>query len=162
MNVHVIACNHYMKLKTLLLLILLVIAGYFVYDFATTQFSPTAMAYKRYAQALLDGDISRARTKVLNKDALIPFAAEAERREFIGGRLRFVWFDVVEERASADGQTKTLIVNQILRVDPEGYDSFFGTEVKRDRHVVVLVKDRAAWKIKSFSDSATRSHRIVN
>ena len=46
-------------------------------------------------------------------------------------------------------------VQQIIRIDPPGTDSFFGSEVKREIHTVTLIQDQSAWKVESFQDAAT-------
>ncbi len=145
-----------MKLRTLIFLILLGIGGYYSYNFAVTQFNQPALVYKRYADALLEGDRSRAKTLAVNEAALSAFNAQAERRERLDGEERFVWYTFLNQQFSNDGKTVTMVVKQTVRVDPPGSDSFFGTEIRKDRHIVTLVQDQSAWKVQQFEDSATQ------
>lgn len=145
-----------MKLRTLIFIILLGIGGYYGYQFAVTQFNQPALIYKRYADALLEGDRSRAKTLVVNEAALAPFDAQAARREMLGGEERFVWYTFLDQKFSNDGNTVTMVVKQTVRVDPSGSDSFFGTEIRKDRHIVTLTKDQSAWKVQQFEDAATQ------
>lgn len=145
-----------MKLKTLLLLMLFAVAGYYGYSFAVTQFNQPAITYKRYADALMDGDRARAKSIVASDDALRPFDAAAQRRDRLNGESRFVWYTFLNQRFSPDGNSVTMTVKQTVRVDPEGSDSFFGTEIRKDRHTVTLVKDQSSWKVTQFEDSATQ------
>lgn len=145
-----------MNLKTLLLVGLLGLAGYFCYNFIVTNYNQPAIAYKRFASALLDGDSARARPQALNDEAMNPFNFHSDRQRWLNGKKRFVWYTFLDRRYSDDGNTVTLVVRQTVRVDPPGSDSFFGTEVRQDRHFVTLVLDQSAWKIKRFEDSATQ------
>lgn len=145
-----------MKLKTLVFLIIVGIGGYYGYQFATTQFNQPALTYKRYAEALLKDDRARAKTLAFDDEALIPFTAAAERREKLNGEKRFVWYEFLNQQFSEDGKTVTMVIKQTVRVDPPGADSFFGTEIRKDRHMVTLVQEQSAWKVKHFEDSATQ------
>lgn len=146
-----------MNLKTLLVVGLLAIIGYYGYDFAVTQFSQPAMAYKRYATAVLDNDRTRAKALVIGDDALAAFAFNNERQSWLNGEHRFVWYTFLDQRMSGDGDRATLVVRQTVRVDPPGSDSFFGTEVRQDRHFVTLEQDQSSWKVVSFEDSAMQA-----
>ncbi|WOO39456.1 hypothetical protein [Rubellicoccus peritrichatus] len=145
-----------MKLKTLLLLAILGAAGYYAYGFAVTQYNQPALAYKRYAAALMEGDRARAKSQAVDDEALVPFQYHAQRMSRLDGEQRFVWYTFIDQRFSEDGNSVTMVVRQTVRVDPPGSDSFFGTEIRKDRHTVTLIKDQSAWKIKRFDDSATQ------
>lgn len=144
-----------MKLKSLLLLILFGVLGYWLYDYGTTQFSQEVMTYKRYASALLEGDASKVKNFISNNDALKPFQDQKARMEFLNGEQRFVWYRVDHKRFSQDRKTVDLRVTQWVRVDPPGADSFFGTEVRKDVHNVTLVKEQSAWRVERFRDSVS-------
>ena len=145
-----------MKLKTLILLAVLGAAGYYAYGFAVTQYNQPALAYKRYAAALMEGDAARAKSQALDEEALIPFQYHDRRMRRLGGEKRFVWYTFLDQNFAEDGKSVTMVVRQTVRVDPPGSDSFWGTEVRKDRHIVTLVKEKSAWKVKRFDDSATQ------
>lgn len=145
-----------MKLKTLLLLAILGAAGYYAYGFAVTQYNQPALAYKRFAAALMEGDRARAKSQAYDDDALTPFNFHAERMSRLDGEQRFVWYTFLNQKFSEDGNSVTMVVRQTVRVDPPGTDSFFGTEVRKDRHTVTLIKEQSAWKIQRFDDSASQ------
>ncbi len=144
-----------MKLKTFIFLLFVGGIGYFGFVFISENYNQPAMAYKRYVEALMKGDSSTAKHLVADEKALRPFGAHEERMSRIGGEPRFTWFDFRSHVRSEDDKTATLVVKFIVRYDPPGEDSYFGTEVWRDQHIVTLVKDQSSWKVLSFEDSAS-------
>lgn len=144
-----------MSMKKLLGLIAFGFVTYFCFQYLAAHFSADAMVYKRYADALLDNEITRVRPLIGGHGAEIPFQASRERREFVGGEIRFAWYEFLVKEYSADGNTARLTVVQNLRVDPPGEKSFLGTETRRDEHSVILVRESTSWKVQSFSDAAT-------
>jgi len=151
-----------MKLKTLFLLLLFGGIGYFGFVFISENYNQPAMAYKRYVEALMKDDRSTAKHLTVGELALTPFDTYSERMASIGGEPRFTWFDFRSQTRSADGKQATLVVNYIIRYDPPGEDSYIGTEVWRDQHMVTLVQDQSAWKVVRFEDSATAAGRAQN
>ncbi|GHB99085.1 hypothetical protein [Cerasicoccus arenae] len=151
-----------MKLKNLIGIIVLGAAGYFGYTFLVTNFSAEAMVYKRYASALLDSEPSRIKTLVADNSALEPFKAGQQRKDLINGEVRFTWYEFKDKKFSNDGKSVTLTVLQKMRVDPPGEDTFYGTVVRSDRHVVVLEKFQSSWRIRSFEDTPMMNYRAEN
>lgn len=145
-----------MKLRTLLYLILFALGGYYAYDFTVTQFNQPALAYKRFASAVMDGDMTRGQGQVQGREALNAFSAHQIRQEQLNGTPRFTWYTFLDQTTSPDGNSVTLIVRQSIRVDPPETSSLFGTEVRRDRHVVTLVRDKSNWKVQQFEDTSTQ------
>ncbi|WP_309397687.1 hypothetical protein [Cerasicoccus maritimus] len=144
-----------MKLKNLVAIIIVGSLGYLGYTYLVTNFSSEAMVYKRYADALLDGEPSRIKQLVTGQDVLFPFQAREQREDFLNGEVRFTWYNFKNKVVSPDGNTVTLTVVQNVRVDPPGTDSFYGKEVRSDRHVVTLKKFQSSWQISSFADTPT-------
>jgi hypothetical protein len=151
-----------MKLKTLILLLFLAGVGYAFYGYATTHFSQPALAYKRYASALIDGDSARVKNIIATDQALRAFSVHDARMQRLGGEPRLMWYEFLSRRDSADGNTVQLVVLCHVRVDPKGEDTYIGAEDRRDRHLVTLVKENSAWKIASFEDSSTMSAETAN
>lgn len=147
-----------MKLKTFVFLIIFGAFGYWAYGYITTQFSQEAMAYKRYAEALLDGDGSKVQNLVTGDLGKKPFMANRIRQDRIGGDVRFTYYEFLSHQYSEDRKTVTMRVRQSIRVDPPGQDSFFGKEVRRELHTVTLVRDQSAWKVEQFQDAATSEY----
>lgn len=145
-----------MRLRTLLLLIVLGLVGYHAYTYSVTQFNQAALTYKRYVGALMEADQSRARAQALDDQALIPFQSHQLRRQYWGGEPRWTFYQFDSLRYSEDRNSVVMVVRQIVRVDPPGEDSFWGTEVRRDRHLVRLEKRGSAWKVAHFEDRATQ------
>lgn len=148
-----------MKLKNLVAIIIVGSLGYLGYTYLVTNFSSEAMVYKRYAEALLDGEPSRIKQLVTDQGVLLPFSAREQREDFLNGEVRFTWYSFKNKVVSADGKTVTLTVLQNVRVDPPGTDTFYGKEVRTDRHVVTLEKFQSSWQISSFADSPTASYK---
>ncbi|MBC2594241.1 hypothetical protein H5P28_08195 [Ruficoccus amylovorans] len=146
-----------MKLKTLILLLLLGATCYLFYGYVTTHFSQPALAYKSYVSALIEGDRSQARGDIVNDEALRAFDTHAERMQHLGGTPRLIWYEFISRKESPDGKTVQLVVLCHVRVDPEGEDTYWGKEDRRDRHYVTLMKVNSAWKVASFEDSSTLS-----
>lgn len=149
-----------MNVKTLILLLLLALAGFLFYDYATSQYSPDAMAYKRFANAVMEGDASRVRSMAADDSVMDAIQAAGHRLEWINGEPRFVYYTFLRRMPSEDGSRVDLTVRQSIRVDPEGSDSFFGTEIRRDQHRVTLEREGPTWRVTQFEDSPTRSYRI--
>lgn len=152
-----------MKLKNLIGLIILISVGYFGYTFLVTNFSSEAMVYKRYAEALLESEPTKVKPLMDPEgNAMEAFSANKERKDFLNGDVRFTWYEFKDKKVSPDGNFVTLTVVQNVRVDPPGADTFYGTEVRRDRHVVELRKHQSTWRIVSFGDTATMQHQAQN
>lgn len=150
-----------MKIKSIIWLIVLGLAGYAGYGYLSKHFNQPALAYKRYVDALMTGDSSRVESLIAGKQAKDAFKAHEERMKRLGGEARLTFYDFLMRNDSADGNTVTLVVQHIVRVDPPGKDTYFGTEVRRDRHTVTLVKEQSMWKITSFEDSATAASQTT-
>ncbi len=149
-----------MNVKTLILILLLAMAGFLFYDYATSQFSPDAMAYKRFANAVLEGDVARVRNMAANESVMDAMNAITQRNDLINGKPRFVYYTFLRKIPSEDGNRVDFTVRQSIRVDPPGSDSFLGSEVRRDQHVVTLERDGPAWKVAHFEDMPTRNFRM--
>lgn len=149
-----------MKLKNLIGILIVGAVGYFGYKFLVTNFSSEAMVYKRFANALVDGEPARVKA-LASKDgtAMDAFQASKQRQDLINGEVRFTWYEFKEKLESPDGKTLTLVVVQNMRVDPPGEDTFYGTEVRKDRHTVVLKKNQSSWQIQSFEDTPLTNYR---
>jgi len=149
-----------MKLKNLIGILVIGAVGYFGYKFLVTNFSGEAMVYKRYAEALIDGEPSRIKQLVTREgNAMEAFKARKQREDIINGEVRFTWYEFKDKKVSEDGNTITLVVLQKMRVDPSGDDTFYGTEVRKDRHTVVMKKFQSSWQVESFEDTATMNYR---
>ncbi|MEM8550118.1 MAG: hypothetical protein AAGF10_04950 [Verrucomicrobiota bacterium] len=150
-----------MTLKKLFTLLILGALGYWAYLFISENFNQPALAYKRFAEVLLDGDSGLAKPMVAADQPLTAFKSHAERMKRLNGEPRFTWYDFISRQNSADGKTVSFVVRQIVRVDPPGEDTYFGTEVRSDLHYITLVQDQSAWKVASFEDATTSENTTV-
>ncbi|WP_309387792.1 hypothetical protein [Cerasicoccus frondis] len=148
-----------MKLKSLIGILFVGVVGYVGYTYLVSNFSSEAMVYKRYADALLDAEPSRIKQLVTSPAVLEPFKAREQRKDFVNGDIRFTWYNFKDKTKSEDGNTVTLVVLQNMRVDPPGQDTFYGTEVRTDRHTVTLKKFQSSWQVDSFSDTPTTQYK---
>ena len=89
-----------MKLKTLILLLLLAGVGYAFYGYATTHFSQPALAYKRYASALIDGDSARVKNIIATDQPLRAFTVHDARMQRLGGEPRLMWYEFLSRKLS--------------------------------------------------------------
>ncbi|MGJ3243804.1 MAG: hypothetical protein ACFE0O_12750 [Opitutales bacterium] len=146
-----------MKLKTALSLLIFGTLGYFGYDTFTTHTSGEVMAYKNYAKALLKNDKAAAQKLVVDKTGLKPFDFHEKRmKAFRGGEIRFTYYQVLSQRYSTDRDRVSMRIRQVSRIDPPDVESFFGTEVVKQIHVVDMEKEKSAWKVTRFHDDAYR------
>ncbi|QYY34728.1 IseA DL-endopeptidase inhibitor family protein [Ruficoccus sp. ZRK36] len=147
-----------MTLKKLILLLLLAGVSYAFYGYVTTQFSQPAIAYKRYVSALLAGDSSRVQDVIGSDQAQQAFALHDARMDNLAGEPRLTWYEFLRRQDSVDGNTVQLVVLCHIRVDPAGKDTYIGSEDRRERHYVTLVKEDSSWKVAKFEDSSTAAH----
>lgn len=149
-----------MKLKKLIGILVVGTVGFFGYKFLVTNFSSEAMVYKRFANAVIDGESSRIKTIVSREgNAMDAFQARKQRQELINGEVRFTWYEFKDKRVSPDGDYVNMTIVQNMRVDPPGEDTFYGTEVRKDRHTVTLKKNQSSWLIEDFEDTPTSQYR---
>lgn len=148
-----------MNLKKLILLLLLGVAGYWAYGYFTTNFSQEMIAYKRYANALLDNEPSRARTVIQGDQPSQAFANYSRRQERMPGEIDFVYYEVLSKVKVEETGTTTLTVRQKVYYDPEGVDTFkfalWKKQIWQDVHTVQMRMNQSAWKVINFSDFFT-------
>lgn len=149
-----------MRLRTLLLIVVLGLIGYQAYLYLSVHLSQDVMAYKRFANAVLAGEASQVRALIGDPNVDDAFLATVERDDLYPGTIRYSFYTILNRRVSSDGRTVELRVRQLVRYDPEGVDTYFGTESHRDIHTVILRREGAAWKVIEFTDSPTQQFRV--
>jgi hypothetical protein len=101
----------------------------------------------------MDGNQRKARKLVLNKSALEPFEKRKKRGESLRGEVRITYYKIRSIRRGKKGRTANLEIRQVIRLDPPGSDTLFGTEVVFNNQRVSMVQKESQWMIEKYSDS---------
>ena len=139
--------------RRLVSILLLIAFGYYAYNMVRVHTSHEVIAFKQFSSALMENDRMAAKKLVVGDRQLEPFSKRAKRDEALRGDVRWTYYKIRNFRRSEDGKTSTLRVRQIIRLDPPGMDSFFGTEKIINIQDVVLVSPKSAWKIEQYRDN---------
>ena len=131
-----------MKPKKLLYWILFGIIAFQLFEYVKVQTHGDVMAYKRLAKAIMNNDdymIQRASVKDTASKIL---ETQGGREElFRGSKILATYYNVKSRKISADQQSVSLVVEQVSRVNPPGYDTLWGEDEVRLKHAVQLVRE---------------------
>lgn len=142
-----------MKLKSAIALLLISTMSYFGYGFVRTHTSGDVLAYKNFSRALMKGDRYAAQRMVVNPEVLTAFANQQERQAFYRGHVKFTYHQILEQHFSPDGQTVTLRVRQVTRLDPFNSDkTLLGSRSVEAIHDVKLEQQNMVWKLVRFNE----------
>ncbi len=108
------------------------------------------IAIKKYSRALLDKDAQAARNMVSGTEALKPFSNRKKRDEAFRGKIRWVSYKIKDIRRGE--KSTTLNINQVIRLDRPGQDSFWGTEKIINNLQVTMVSHHSSWKVRFYRD----------
>ena len=104
----------------------------------------------RATQGSLTLDAQAARNMVSGQDALKPFSIRKKRDEALRGKIRWVTYQIKDIRRGE--KSTTLNINQIIRLDLPGQDSFWGQEKIVNKMQVTMVLPHSHWKVRSYRD----------
>lgn len=142
-------------IRKLLFWMVAITVGYYGLDFVKVHTSGDVVAYKRFAKAVMHNDHYIAR-QASNKELAVEILGKnVERNKFFhGARVLLTYYDVVSQNVARDGNSSTLIVDQVSRVGSRGQVGFWGDGEIRIRHTVQLEKKDHTWRVTSFIDPA--------
>ena len=139
--------------RRILSLFIIVATGVFAYNTMRVHTMQEVIILKQYGDALLKNDRHLGRELSVDATALRPFEITSERKAALRGDLKWTYYRVRNVRRSKDQRTTTLVADQIIRKDPPGSVTFWGTEKIVNRMNMVLVSPRSAWRVERYSDS---------
>ncbi len=137
--------------RRILFLFISVLAGLYVFNVVRLHSAQEVIAVKLYSRALLDRDGQAARSLVSEKAALEPFRARTRRDEAFRGNIRWVTYRI--KKIDRHEKFTKLEVQQVIRLDPPGTDSFMGTEILINKMQATMVSSHSSWKVKSYRDT---------
>ncbi len=136
--------------RRILYLFILVLVGLNLFRFVRDHTTQEVIAIKLYSRALLDKDASSARNMVSGTEALEPFSNRKKRDEALRGKIRWVTYKIKE--INRGEKSTTLNINQIIRLDRPGQDSFWGTQKIINNLHATMVSHHSSWKVLNYSD----------
>lgn len=101
----------------------------------------------------MEGDQRRARKLIVGKSALEPFNKRKKRNEALRGEVRITYYKIRNIRRGEGGRTANLDVRQVIRIDPPGSDTLFGTETVFNNQRISMVQVESNWMIEKYSDT---------
>lgn len=146
-----------LKPKKFLFWILFGIIAYQVFGYLKVQTYDDVVVYKRLAKAILKQDDYDIRYVSTGDVAAKIQQTQSERKElFYGSKILLTYYKVKSRSLSADEKSVFLIVEQVSRVNPPGYDTLWGENEVRLKHQVKLVMKDHRWVVASFEDPAIK------
>lgn len=146
--------------KKLILWLVLGFGAYYGIEYYRVQSSGDVVAYKRFAQALLNGRLDRAQ---LTSSGELVAKLNQSRRErdaiYSGQYIVFTHYEIHARRVSPDGKTAFITGDQVCRVNPPGIDTLWGQNEIRVRQSVKLEYKHHLWKVTDFVDPAAKKLR---
>ncbi len=134
-------------------LIIFIALGYYAFNVIRLHTRQEVIAFKNYSGALIDGNVNVGRKLVATREALDPFKKRKKRNEALRGEVRFTWYKIRSIRRGKNGKTANLEIRQIIRIDPPGSDTLFGTDKIMNNQRVAMIQKESNWKIEKYSDS---------
>ena len=148
-----------MRFRTVLLFVVVALAGYIGYGYAASHFNRASLVYQNFANALVRGDADKARLFAWDGSALNAFNYSAQRNHDLqGGQIKFEYYDISSFFYSEDGDTATIEAVHTVRVDPPGTSSVFGAVAVSIPERVEVEQRDGLWKVKRFDDYYTLNH----
>ncbi|CAA6679589.1 MULTISPECIES: hypothetical protein [unclassified Lentimonas] len=144
-----------LKPKKLLFWILFGIVAFQLFEYVKVQTEGDVIAYKRLAKAIMKNDDYVIKDASAGELAAKILTTQTGREElFHGSDILMTYYNVKSRKVSADQNSVSLVVEQVSRVNPPGFDTLWGEKEVRLKHAVQLVKRDQDWIIKSFDDPA--------
>lgn len=134
-------------------LVIVLTLGYYGYAVVRPHLTQEAVAFKRYSNALRDGDLYKATEVIADDYAKLPFQHRTKRDEAIDGEIRFVYHRIRNLVNAEDGKSASITVRQIIRYDPPGVESFFGTETMVNVQQAKLFREQSSWRVVRYTDN---------
>lgn len=146
-----------LKPKRLLYWLLFGIIAYQLFGYVKIQTHDDVIVYKRLAKAILKQDDYELRYVSTGDVAAKIQQTQSDRQElFYGSKILLTYYRVKSRSISFDEQSVFLIVEQVSRVNPPGYDTLWGeNEVRLEHQVRLVVKDNR-WVVANFEDPAIK------
>ncbi|MEM8866703.1 MAG: hypothetical protein AAGC73_00390 [Verrucomicrobiota bacterium] len=142
-----------MKPKKLITWAIVAFLGYQLFGYVKEHTSPQVIAYKRFANAVMNGNLAIAEDRAVEGYARQVMASQAAREElFDGYDVVFTYYEVKSISVDPSGTSATVHAEQVTRVNPEHESVLWGKEAIRIRHSVRLVKDKDVWLVTNFTD----------
>lgn len=144
-----------LKPKKFLFWILFGIIVYQLLGCVKVQTHGDVIVYKRLAKAILKQDDYELRyVSTGDVAAKIEQTQSARQKLFYGSKILLTYYKVKSRSISADEQSVFLVVEQVSRVNPPGFDTLWGeNEVCLEHRVKLVVKDNR-WVVEHFEDPA--------
>jgi len=144
-----------LKPKKLLCWTLFGFAAFQMFEYVKVQTHGDVVAYKRLAKAIMKNDGYIIKDVSAKETATKILTTQSGREElFHGSDILMTYYNVKSRKVSADQQSVSLVVEQVSRVNPPGYDTLWGENEVRLKHAVQLVKRDQDWIIQTFDDPA--------
>ena len=144
-----------LKPKKLLYWILFGLVAFHLFEYVKVQTSGDVVVYKRLAKAIMKNDGYIIKDVSARDTASKILQSQGGREElFYGSEVLMTYYNVKSRKVSADEKNVSLVVEQVSRVNPPGYDTLWGEQEVRLKHSVHLVKEDNDWVIQSFDDPA--------
>ncbi len=144
-----------LKPKKLLYWTLFGVVAFQLFEYVKVQTSGDVVVYKRLAKAIMKNDDYIIKNVSAQDTASRILKSQSGREElFYDADILMTYYNVKSRKVSADEKSVSLVVEQVSRVNPPGYDTLWGEDEVRLKHSVQLVKEDNNWMIKSFDDPA--------
>ncbi|MEM1223993.1 MAG: hypothetical protein AAGH40_14680 [Verrucomicrobiota bacterium] len=146
-----------MKPKKLITWAIIAFLGYQIFGFVKNHTSPQVIAYKRFANAVMKGDLAIAQDRAVEGYAREVMANQGARRElFKGYDIVFTYYAIKSINVDESGTSASVFAEQVSRVNPDHVNTLWGEEEIRIRHSVRLVRKNDVWLVTSFSDPGSK------
>jgi hypothetical protein len=131
------------------------VVAFQLFEYVKVQTHSDVVVYKRLAKAMMKNDDYTIKDVAAEGAASKIIQSQSGREElFYGADILMTYYKVKSRKISADEKTVSLVVEQVSRVNPPGYDTLWGEEEVRLKHSVQLVKEDKDWVIENFDDPA--------
>ena len=141
------------QVRNVFYLIILIAVGYWAFNVIRLHTRQEVIAFKNFSSALMDGNQKKGRKLIVGKSALQPFLKRKKRNEALRGEVRITYYKIRSIRRGKGGKTANLDIRQVIRIDPPGSDTLFGTEVVFNNQRVSMVQKESKWMIEKYSDT---------
>lgn len=130
-------------MRKLIIYLLLGYVGYEAYEMWAIRQDPVFTKAEECMQAVWDDD--RLTLNAITADGVKLGATSPK----IKGQKRWDFDRVLSRTVDARG-VETLRINQSLRYDPPGKNTFFGENSANILHTIILESNRGEWKVRSY------------
>ena len=146
-----------LKPKRLLFWLLFGIIAYQAFGYLKIQTHDDVVVYKRLAKAILKQDDYELRYVSTGDVAAKIQQTQAERKKlFYGSNILLTYYKIKSRSISLDEKSAFLVVEQVSRVNPPGFDTLWGENEVRLKHRVRLVMKDKRWVVANFEDPAIK------